>query len=838
MKMEATNVTKTDVRAISRCPSKTSSQVSNLSHLNEWREMEIKEGMNVISEERGNFFSLRRCNWTAVAVSSFVFALVCGASVALACTVSKSITEGNELQALNMASETGKWFRDELNRALTPLFSLAQFASQVEVFRDLPARIGPAYKNGSLPVLESYRRDVSGVCDDGALITRFDEIASEIKQNAKMPGSLILLSLLPEAVVCLVHPRVNTEDFPPGVSMNFTGLVGVDFLTDPAFKPAGEAVITSEDVIVVGPKDVSTCVPELEIGDGEACHPMVQKAFFARLPIRVPYHTIEVNGKPYKRWGFAVVKLLWSELLERSGIFDNFKRHGFEFRLTRTDAIFNATTNEHVQKVVVLAESSDFETPAGGGTSVPVSTTLMTANDEWTMTVLYDPERHTEWKNWVIPLCVFLSACIAILTYVVLQQKHNTQLLKGVAMAQESKVETERNMTAYFAHELRNPLGAIDSALQAMPEGLPNDAVDLVSGMQLCSKFMTSIMNNLMDVRRMEEGAMELHYSPFNLQEAVAQVYRMFLPSVKSNVEFTVLAPSTEGSTCQNVVLGDPHRFEQVLMNIVSNAIKYTHSGSIQLSIGWTPDNKNVNFVCADTGPGIPLADQEGLFKRFVKRGGAPGSGLGLAISKHIIHLMDGTISVISDPQVRPGSTFVVSVPLKPCKSPKDEPAVQVDGKPKVPEPIQESLHILVVDDIKMNRTMLKQRFKKGVAPNCAITEASTGEVALQLCERDTFDVIIMDQYMEEAGGAMLGTDTVIALKRLGVSSLIIGCSGNDMEKAFLDAGATHVWKKPMPNNATIIEQLRNCAQNLTPVSEQAPDVLGGSGSGIAQQAW
>lgn len=76
--------------------------------------------------------------------------------------------------------------------------------------------------------------------------------------------------------------------------------------------------------------------------------------------------------------------------------------------------------------------------------------------------------------------------------------------------SQEAKVETERNMTAYFAHELRNPLGAIDSALNAMPDELPEAARSLISGMQLCTGFMSSIMNNLLDVRKMEEGKMKL----------------------------------------------------------------------------------------------------------------------------------------------------------------------------------------------------------------------------------------------------------------------------------------------------------------------------------------
>ena len=107
--------------------------------------------------------------------------------------------------------------------------------------------------------------------------------------------------------------------------------------------------------------------------------------------------------------------------------------------------------------------------------------------------------------------------------------------------------------------------------------------------------------------------------------------------------------------------------------------------------------------------------------------------------------------------------------------------------------------HFLVVDDIKMNREMLKRRIQKSIAPNSTVREAATGEEALKICERENFDVIIMDQYMEGAGGVMLGTDAVVALRRLKVESVIVGCSGNDLHEKFFAAGSDFVWKKPMP---------------------------------------
>ena len=149
-----------------------------------------------------------------------------------------------------------------------------------------------------------------------------------------------------------------------------------------------------------------------------------------------------------------------------------------------------------------------------------------------------------------------------------------------------------------------------------------------------------------------------------------------------------------------------------------------------------------------------------------------------------------------------------------------------------------------------MNRIMLKRRLQKVIAPNCVVTEASTGEEALELIEAAPpsvatsslkkidsvvsvadnvtssvpetgpadaseqddvirFDAIVMDQYMEEAGGIILGTDAVQVMRRMGIESYIIGCSGNDMMSEFLDAGADVFWGKPLPPNQIIVEHLR-----------------------------
>ena len=291
-----------------------------------------------------------------------------------------------------------------------------------------------------------------------------------------------------------------------------------------------------------------------------------------------------------------------------------------------------------------------------------------------------------------------------------------------------------------------NPLSAIDSALNSMPEDLPETAKSLIAGMQLCTSFMSSVMNNLLDVRKMEEGMLTLTKSPLSLSNILSNVHKMLLPSVKPGVDFTAQS-DTNG---RDWVYGDEHRLQQVMTNVVTNAIKYTLKGNIKLSIGWSGDL--VKFECADSGPGIPKTDQKKLFQRFVQRGGAPGTGLGLAIAKNIVKLAGGNIRFESDPSIKPGTTCIVEVPLPPCES-RETTKPDVKSEQAL---LEEELTFLIIDDVKMNRMMLSKRIQKGIAPNALISEAFTGEEALAICGNEKFDVIVVDQFMEEVGALLL----------------------------------------------------------------------------------
>jgi signal transduction histidine kinase/CheY-like chemotaxis protein len=731
---------------------------------------------------------LRFLGHTPIAlVSLLIFLVFAGAGIAIVQVSAYGKVHEIEEEALSLAIETGAWFSDQLDQAILPLFSMAIYATHLAEFKVLPDLIGAAGEEGSLPFINgTYHRNLTGVCDDPGLISTFTDIAAGVKRYANMDGILVNIQLAPLGVICLFDPMNNTEDFDDGNFLDNTGIWGLDLFKDPSLKYIASSSITTDSVGVAGPLKLTQC-------------PTCDAFFIARLPIADESHKIVVDGVSYPRWGFATALIAWTRLVEEKGIYERFADSEFQFRLTRTDRSLNQETMEYDDDVVVLAETPGFD--VSDGCFREVFTTLETTNNQWRMTVVYDHTSITIWIALVSSICVAVSFFVAYLVNTVLTQKQIHAKMAGDTLAQEARVNTERNMTAYFAHELRNPLSALDSALRSMAEeDLPESTTELVDGMQLCSSFMSSIMNNLLDVRKIEEGKMSIRARPIALTRLVDDLETMVQSSLRPEVR---LLTRKNVSKRQDWVLGDRHRIQQVLTNVVTNAIKYTQEGSITLAV--SREGSLVQIECIDTGPGIPKGEQEKLFDRFVQRGGAPGTGLGLNIAKQIVAMMKGTIEFISDPTVKPGTICRIRLPLELCEQPEE-----VLKRSTEVQPIEEKISVLIMDDIKINRSLLQRRIKKAIAPNATVVMVESGEGALKICETQTFDIIICDQFMEEGGGVMVGTDVIIAMRRNKVNAFIIGCSGNDLDKEFFQAGADMVWGKPMPNNTEMIDQWRD----------------------------
>lgn len=302
-----------------------------------------------------------RTHFILILLCTVIFSMLVGAGLSMSYFFAQAEESQVRDDALALAIDTGNWFSEQLDLAILPLFSLAQFAVELEVFRDLPDQIGIAGAPGSMPFVtpaatdaaaedprESYRRNVTGICDDPALLTKFNQIASTLKHNAQMEGVLVNLQLAPQAVVCLLYPLNNTEDFQDDIYMDNTGAWGMDLLADPISKYIAGETIKETHVKVAGPRPLRQC---------NDCHPAVEEAFIARLPIWSDDHVIMVDGQPYNRWGFATALINWKQLVARSGLYEAFDGNNMEFTLTRTDRTFDEATGNY--KLEVSLEHRD-----------------------------------------------------------------------------------------------------------------------------------------------------------------------------------------------------------------------------------------------------------------------------------------------------------------------------------------------------------------------------------------------------------------------------------------------------------------------------------------------
>ena len=231
-------------------------------------------------------------HWPILLVSVMVFVVFAGAGIAVSLVVSESDQRQHSDAVLDLARETGAWFANELDYATLPLFSMAQFATELEIFANLPDQIKSPGEPGALPFLPQplnstkMSRNVTGVCDQPDLVKRFTEIATAIKHNAKMDGILHNIQLAPQGVICLLHPMNNTEDFPDGKGfLDSTSAWGYDLLNDPMQRFIARKSLQQDNVSIVGPRRIVQC-------------PTCGMYFVLRLPIASRTHIINIDGNP------------------------------------------------------------------------------------------------------------------------------------------------------------------------------------------------------------------------------------------------------------------------------------------------------------------------------------------------------------------------------------------------------------------------------------------------------------------------------------------------------------------------------------------------------------
>jgi len=299
---------------------------------------------------------------------------------------------------------------------------------------------------------------------------------------------------------------------------------------------------------------------------------------------------------------------------------------------------------------------------------------------------------------------------------------------------------------ANMSHEIRTPLNAILGFSQILlrNKALDQETRESIKTIDNSGKNLFTMINEILDISKIEAGKMELNLYDFSLNESLANISSLFkLRTRQKKLGWHLDLPDKE-----HLVHGDETRIKQILINLIGNAVKFTQSGEVTLNV--TPlDNDIFLFDIIDTGQGIPLEAQESIFEPFSQEeAGAKmgGTGLGLTITKKQLALMGSDLKLESKVQI--GSRFYFELHLPPAKDEKI-PSTEILGKVLH---MTEGSHckILVVDDIKENRDVLSALLKDIGAQ---VIEAEDGLQALDKTREHLPDLIFMDMRMPKMRG-------------------------------------------------------------------------------------